>query len=1327
MNKYFKLCLAIFVFAAFNISGQFLPAENFTPQPENESVGPLMAVGDLNGDAKEDVVAFVDGDLLVFPALGLSFDESIRFDLNLISISWDFKPLIQDMDNDGDHDIILQKGWIENINFDFTEYHVYEAASDNDNFLLIADFNQDNYPDVVVTDLSTNNSNGSSIIFNDGAGEFLLQNTSTFSTEVFYSLSASDIDGDGSIDLFSGGLNSSSAYLNDGFGNFSGPINMTGILGTSMLADVNGDGLGDLLSPGCANFWIQLNLGGMSFAPAISIAMPECVSAWYGQLRKIAYDYDGDTDMDILFDAADNDTFWIRNDSNLGFSFAGRVERFSNGMYTGHDWLDSNDDGRLDAIRCYGTLTCAIQDSNGMQVANDIISQGMTVAEGENFMASYDADEDGDPDLFSSGLAGMGYYENMGDGEFSSVQFIACYTELTLIGMTDINDDGLKDIVSMGKTIDGSHGRGLFYNLANINGGYHATNTILNFTGRHDFDLFDANGDGIMDIVDFEHMPGYTASWYSFDLQNGLSAPHVLGSWTNDTGVGTSDNLHFTISSGDFNGDGNEDLAFAKDGSLRIFESDGTGNFIYVNPDRPLGAGEFLNMVSGESRDLDNDGKVDLVYQIHNSSNSNSTKFGYFTQNSSGVYMHHAINVTNQMNFGGLPSGVLSDIDVDGDADILFLDPGHVRVLTNSGNGAFTTSFVTTLSLDNPNMEFLTVTDIDLDGLPDVLVGVDANENNQIEYFKAINNLDSPYQVHCHVFYDEDGNGIKDPGEPGISNRQIQFSDNWGYAYSNEDGEFTLYGIPGSITASIDQDPLIWIESTSWSQSASLDVANPSVDFYFGMQPNGIQPIVEGLVTAPVGICGTNMPQWLTITNVGNTVASGYFTYQLDPRYTLVESNVVPEILPDNNFRWNYDNLYFSNQIQVLLDVVSPLPAFIGDTTHSSLETIVLDLNNTVVHTHLIHEENIVSCSFDPNSKEVDTGYTAENFVFAGTMLDYTIHFQNTGNAPAATVRIEDQLSEKLDWSTMQTIASSHDFELFIESAGRAMFTFNNINLPDSLTDPLNSQGFVRFRIQCKGDLPAGDIVENSASIFFDLNEPIITNTVINTVYDCVDLEQALVSSVEVCAGEEITCSNNAIWIENLTWSFNGNDVGTGNYTHTVDANGSLTMHVSNALCEYSQDFELTANTADASFTASGNTLTANDAASYQWYLNGIEIAGATQQAYEISETGNYSLMVLNENGCVGASETQLVLITSGKNEIKEDIVFYPVPCDDVLNCVFSKVEQNDVCFVWNAQGILVYQSAPLKSNRVKIDCSNWPAGCYMLSVGDSFSKIIVN
>jgi len=54
--------------------------------------------------------------------------------------------------------------------------------------------------------------------------------------------------------------------------------------------------------------------------------------------------------------------------------------------------------------------------------------------------------------------------------------------------------------------------------------------------------------------------------------------------------------------------------------------------------------------------------------------------------------------------------------------------------------------------------------------------------------------------------------------------------------------------------------------------------------------------------------------------------------------------------------------------------------------------------------------------------------------------------------------------------------------------------------LPDSNVNEAASHGFIKFNIEQKPDNPIGTHIINEAAIYFDFNEPIITNTVYNTI-----------------------------------------------------------------------------------------------------------------------------------------------------------------------------------------------------------------------------------
>ncbi|MFK8008754.1 MAG: T9SS type A sorting domain-containing protein [Saprospiraceae bacterium] len=142
-----------------------------------------------------------------------------------------------------------------------------------------------------------------------------------------------------------------------------------------------------------------------------------------------------------------------------------------------------------------------------------------------------------------------------------------------------------------------------------------------------------------------------------------------------------------------------------------------------------------------------------------------------------------------------------------------------------------------------------------------------------------------------------------------------------------------------------------------------------------------------------------------------------------------------------------------------------------------------------------------VVASYDPNDKQAyPTGYATENFIEQNTSIEYKIRFQNTGNDTAFYVRLEDRISEHLDITSIEPGASSHTYRFELKEDGVINFHFENILLPDSTTNLEESQGFVQFRIHQLADNAIGTVIENTADIYFDFNDAVITNTVHHTI-----------------------------------------------------------------------------------------------------------------------------------------------------------------------------------------------------------------------------------
>ena len=189
--------------------------------------------------------------------------------------------------------------------------------------------------------------------------------------------------------------------------------------------------------------------------------------------------------------------------------------------------------------------------------------------------------------------------------------------------------------------------------------------------------------------------------------------------------------------------------------------------------------------------------------------------------------------------------------------------------------------------------------------------------------------------------------------------------------------------------------------------------------------------------------------------------------------------------------------------------------------------------------------------SFDPNEKVGSAGYGEQQIVEVGDTLQYIVYFENqpTATAPAQEVFVSDSLDSDLDWSTFriteitwgdhavaipddtagfatrETIADYReevgkswwvDVAVDVDyGTGEVLWTFRMLDpdtgeLPEDVfagflppnDDTHRGEGHVSFSILPKSDLQDGTVITNQASIVFDVNAPIVTNEVFNTIGD---------------------------------------------------------------------------------------------------------------------------------------------------------------------------------------------------------------------------------
>jgi len=243
--------------------------------------------------------------------------------------------------------------------------------------------------------------------------------------------------------------------------------------------------------------------------------------------------------------------------------------------------------------------------------------------------------------------------------------------------------------------------------------------------------------------------------------------------------------------------------------------------------------------------------------------------------------------------------------------------------------------------------------------------------------------------------------------------------------------------------------------------------------------------------------------QWMYVFNQGGVTQSPVVTWTHDPLMTFTGSTP-PATSYDPVTRtatWNLPPLTPLQTDHIYVYTIVDSTALLGDMTchTASVDPIAGDYEPA---DNVDTTCRILTASYDPNDKQVSPeGLGRDGFVDESTeWFTYTVRFQNTGNDTAFFVVIRDTLDEHFIPGSFTPLAHSHPYKLTVGESGEITFNHEWIYLPDSTTNPEGSQGFVSYRVRKRDNMEPGDRLTNVAAIYFDFNEPIITNTTLNTL-----------------------------------------------------------------------------------------------------------------------------------------------------------------------------------------------------------------------------------
>ncbi len=377
---------------------------------------------------------------------------------------------------------------------------------------------------------------------------------------------------------------------------------------------------------------------------------------------------------------------------------------------------------------------------------------------------------------------------------------------------------------------------------------------------------------------------------------------------------------------------------------------------------------------------------------------------------------------------------------------------------------------------------------------------------NCITYTSSISSIGTNCgSISGNVYIDNNSDCVKNSGDTDLNNVIVIVNPGNRQGYTNANGNYYINNLPYG-TYSITS--LSNINTQSTCTTTLNTIVNSSVpnsvnnnfskeyttftqpDLYVHASCNGIVP---GFV------CSV----YYYLQNYNNFSANGIYKVTLPSSFipNIISTSPTTYTLSGDTVMWNFNNIISLNFSYFQIQFTTPLSTPLGSTFTSCIwaQPTVTDLNYT---NNTYCYSRTVTGSFDPNDKTVSPVGVGANGDIAATVTDltYLIRFQNTGNGPAVNIVVKDTLSPNVDVNTFEMLGSSHNYNIEILPGNILKWKFNNIMLPDSNSNEPGSHGYIQYRIKRNNNNAPGTQIKNTAYIYFDFNEPVVTNTAINTI-----------------------------------------------------------------------------------------------------------------------------------------------------------------------------------------------------------------------------------
>ena len=726
------------------------------------------------------------------------------------------------------------------------------------------------------------------------------------------------------------------------------------------------------------------------------------------------------------------------------------------------------------------------------------------------------------------------------------------------------------------------------------------------------------------------------------------------------------------VHSADLDGDGDMDVLSASydDDKIAWYQNDGNGNF---GPQQVIST-EANGAYSVYTSDLDGDGDIDVL-----SASGNDNKIAWYQNDGLGNFGPQQV-ISTAADYAS--SVYTSDLDGDGDIDILSASGNDNKIAWHqnlTGSGCIDVeacNFNAEAWVENGSCCYT-----DCGCTDPVAENYSDNaecENNSCEYIEGCSNslainynpnvtLDDgscSFKITGTVFYDENENGLLDGEEYGLPFQTITV-EALGQTYiTNDQGNFIAnIGTEPQALFELTENPVfpfnttdnpqIFDTSTATSTHLSFGVSSEEPDFAICID---LYPSGNGF------LCNDYANHNICFRNMGNVPIDGIVEVAYDELFQGHQEVTPIDSVVGNNVYMSFENLLPGEMFFYDIDLLTPTVDHIGEYITSYARIYGYYEENQVA----FGEQELtmeITCAYDPNDKQAfPLGYTDAHWLLPETEQEFLVRFQNTGNAPAQDVRIQDTIDVNYDLSTLRIVANSHSVMTTINEETRVVdFFFQDIQLPDSVNNEPDSHGLVSYKITPYADLPVGTELNNTAFIYFDNNDAIVTNTTWTTIHECGGEAAFEASEITTCIGEEVSFTSVYEQVEDYQWNIDSTpETSDSALIRTFDQAGEYIIQLvaENPLCQESTMQIVTIHeNPSAEFTSSSTEICAGeiidfeangqDVQTYLWLVDSQMIGEDQLFSETFSQTGEFTVELTTVNEICSDTQSQNITVYS--------------------------------------------------------------------------------